>query len=58
MICVPCRNQDHEGCPEVARQNDPDLLPIDKTANAACYCAHQTGSVLRPDRKADPRRGA
>ncbi len=58
MICAPCHNQDHEGCPEIARQKDPDILPIDKISGELCYCAHQPGSVLRPDRKADPRRGA
>ena len=58
MICTWCRTGQHCACPEVARQADPDLLPIDKVANSACYCAHEPGSVLRPDRKADPRRGA
>ena len=58
MICAPCHNQDHEGCPEVARQADPDVSALSKAASELCYCAHQPGSVLRLDRKADPRRGA
>ncbi len=58
MICGPCHAGDHEGCPETARQLDPDLSDIDRLGGAMCYCAHQPGSALRPDRKADPRRGA
>ena len=58
MICEPCHRQDHEGCPETARQLDPDLLPIDRIAGHLCYCAHVPGTVLRQDRKPDPRRGA
>ncbi len=58
MICPPCRARDHDGCPEIARQTDPDISSLDKSASAWCYCAHKPGSYLRPDRKADPRRGA
>lgn len=60
MICVPCRNREHEGCPEKARQLDPDLTVIDRQGGAHCYCAHDTSveTCLRVDRKPDPRRGA
>lgn len=58
VICAPCHNQEHEGCTETARQADPDISDLDKKASEWCYCAHQPGSVLRPDRKPDPRRGA
>lgn len=58
MICIPCRGRDHDGCPEIDRQKDLDISVTDKVGSALCYCAHQPGSVLRPDRQADPRRGA
>lgn len=58
MICDPCKNKDHEGCPEIARQKDPDISVLDKSASHLCYCAHQPGTAVRPDRKPDPRRGA
>lgn len=58
MICTYCRSGQHCACPETARQADPDITDLDKAASAWCYCAHQPGSVLRLDRKADPRRGA
>lgn len=58
MICTPCHQGDHDGCPEKARQLDPDLSSIERSCGEHCYCAHQPGTVLRPDRKADPRRGA
>jgi hypothetical protein len=58
MICSYCRAQQHCACPETARQQDPDIGNLDKASSELCYCAHQPGSVLRPDRQADPRRGA
>jgi hypothetical protein len=58
MICDQCKSRDHEGCPEVARQADPDISDLDKIASEWCYCAHFTGPSTRPDRKPDPRRGA
>lgn len=58
MICSYCHTGQHCACPELARQRDPDIGALEKSCGEQCYCAHQPGSVLRPDRKADPRRGA
>lgn len=58
MICVSCRSGLHCACPELARQLDPELTAVERSCGAQCYCAHQPGTCLRPDRKADPRRGA
>jgi hypothetical protein len=41
VICVPCRNNYHDGCPEIARQNDPYISALDKGASEWCYCAHR-----------------
>jgi hypothetical protein len=58
MICPPCRGNRHHDCPELARQLNPLISKTDKIGSSKCYCAHESGSVLRPDRQADPRRGA
>lgn len=58
MICKPCRDNDHERCPEKTRQSNPASTRTALSCGEHCYCAHQPGSVLREDRKADPRRGA
>lgn len=41
MICPPCRGNDHEGCPERARQLDPGLSVTDKAGSRLCDCAHE-----------------
>lgn len=58
MICEPCKNRDHEGCPEVARQADPYISELEKSASHLCYCAHQDGAAARPEREPAPRRDA
>jgi hypothetical protein len=58
MICAPCRGQRHHECPEIARQLRTDLTGTEKAGSRLCDCAHEPGSVLRADRKPDPRRGA
>lgn len=54
MICVPCRRGDHDQCDDRERAADPAGLH----GGEWCYCKHETGTVLRHDRKPDPRRGA
>jgi hypothetical protein len=40
MICVECRNQNHEDCPEIARQADPEVGKVQKLGGEWCYCHH------------------
>ena len=56
MICTMCREKLHALCVQYRADPENPLMTgyIEKTW---CDCAHQPGTVLRPDRKPDPRRG-
>ena len=41
MICTECRNQDHQKCPEIARQADPEVGKTEKIGSSVCYCHHR-----------------
>lgn len=50
MICKPCKNRDHESCPERARQRalgqpvgvQPyPVVPTDHIGGQLCDCQHQ-----------------
>ena len=40
MMCLPCREDAHQGCPELARQRDASLPPFILAASALCTCQH------------------
>lgn len=40
MIEIHCRAGNHEKCPEIARQADPTLNPVQKIGGSLCDCAH------------------
>lgn len=41
MICPPCRKQEHDGCPEKARQASGAPLPVDLLGGSLCDCQHK-----------------
>lgn len=40
MVCRPCRANEHEECPELARQADTELTATDKAGSHLCTCQH------------------
>jgi hypothetical protein len=43
VICQPCQQGAHDGCPEVARQRRGDLSATEKAGSHLCTCSHQDG---------------
>lgn len=61
-VCDPCKHAGNllaKGFPDEAARNHALCQKVQETAGQTwCDCAHQADhSVLRGDRKADPRRG-
>lgn len=50
MICRPCRERDHEACPETARRVSLILSGEEASAHVGqvCDCQHELGAVLAP----------
>ena len=61
MICQECRDTLHDLCVDLPRlyEISEGIIPAVRPGEGAwCACQHAAGSCLRPDRQADPRRGA
>lgn len=48
MICIPCRDDKHDDCPEIKRQQDKMITKTDKLGGDWCYCHHTQREKVEP----------
>ncbi len=49
MVCLNCRKAQHEDCPELLRQRNPELMDYERNVSPLCDCQHVQGSVTGPE---------